>query len=214
MYNLPYHKENDPKVIQEFILEFPFAFLTGCNENMEPVATQVPLFLEERDGKQFLLGHLMKNTDHHKAFLQNPKVLAVFTGKHSYVSATWYSDPSQASTWNYSSVHVRGNISFLEGEALEEMLRKTSMHFEDNNPHSATVFDNLDSGYIKRLMPAIVAFEIEVTALDTVFKLSQDRDHASYEHIIEKLSEQDADGKSVAEAMEARKQQVFSKDKS
>lgn len=93
MYDLPYHKERDEQVIQAFIEQHPFAFLTGCDAANKPVATQVPLFLEEKEGRIFLSGHIMKNTDHHKAFLQNENVLAVFTGNHTYVSATWYSNP-------------------------------------------------------------------------------------------------------------------------
>ena len=37
-------------------------------------------------------------------------------------------------------------------------------------------------------MHAIVAFEIEVTEMDNVFKLSQDRDEESYHNIKEKLN--------------------------
>ena len=66
MYSLPYYKEKDAQVIQDFIAEYPFAFLSGCNSKNEPVATQVPVFIEEQDGKKVLRGHLMKNTDHHK----------------------------------------------------------------------------------------------------------------------------------------------------
>ena len=73
MYNLPHHKENNPERIKDFIGEHPFAFLMGCNSENEPVATQLPLFIEESDGKRFLRGHIMKNTDHHKAFLNNER---------------------------------------------------------------------------------------------------------------------------------------------
>jgi transcriptional regulator len=92
--------------------EHPFVFLTGVNEENKPVATQVPVFIDERDGKLFLTGHIMRNTDHHKALKKNPNVLAVFTGPHVYVSDTWYDDPQQASTWNYMSVHAKGTIRF------------------------------------------------------------------------------------------------------
>ena len=136
MYNLPYHKEKNPKVIKEFIDRHPFAFLMGCNSKNEPVATQVPVFIEEQNGRKILRGHIMKNTDHHKAFLHNKNVLAVFTGSHTYVSGTWYNNPYTASTWNYMSVHVKGFIRFLNDAALEDVLRKTSLHFENyiNSP--------------------------------------------------------------------------------
>ena len=84
MYNLPYHKESDERLVKEFLTQYPFAFLSGCDENNRPVATQVPLVYEETEGRIRLVGHLMKGTDHHKALSANPNVLAVFTGRHIY----------------------------------------------------------------------------------------------------------------------------------
>ncbi len=211
MYDLPYHKEQNEEVIKAFIGQYPFAFLTGCDSENKPIATQVPLFIEELEGRKVLRGHIMKNTDHHKAFLSNENVLAVFTGKHTYVSGTWYSNPNTASTWNYMSVHAKGIIRFMDDQALEDILRMTSLHFEGGNHQSATVFDNLSSSFKKRVMGAIVAFEIEIKEMDTVFKLSQDRDAESYRNIIEKLREQDEDGRVIANEMEKREKDLFSK---
>ena len=61
--------------------------------------------------------------------------------------------------------------------------------------HSTTVYDNLPEDYRSRLIKAIVAFEVEVESIDNVFKLSQNKDKESYQHIIENLKEQDAEGK-------------------
>jgi transcriptional regulator len=210
MYNLPYHKEKNEQVIKEFADRYPFAFLTGCNSENKPVATQVPVFIEERDGKKILRGHIMKNTDHHKAFLHNENVLVVFTGRHTYVSATWYSNPHLASTWNYMSVHAKGVIRFLDDAALADVLQMTSLHFENYNQQSTTVYNNLPSEYKQKVMHAIVAFEIEVKEMDTVFKLSQDRDAESYHNIIKKLKEQDEDGQVIASEMEKRAEELFS----
>jgi transcriptional regulator len=210
MYNLPYFKEKDQEKVLEFIHQHPFAFICGCTEDGKPVATQIPVFIEERNGKLFLSGHMMKQTDHHKAFEKNPNVLCVFTGHHSYVSATWYSDPHQASTWNYMSVHVKGQLKFLDEASLIQVLKKTSLHFENNNPQSSTVFDNLSEEYTVKLMKAIIAFEVAVESIDNVFKLSQNRDKESYHQIIDKLESQDADGKSIAEEMKKRSNQLFS----
>lgn len=204
MYNLPYHKENDEQVIRAFIEEHPFAFVSGCNSKNQPVATQVPVFMKERDGRKLLSGHVMRNTDHHKAFLHNDNVLVVFTGSHAYVSATWYSDPNVASTWNYMSVHAKGTIRFLGESGLEDVLRKTSLHFENYNSHSPTVFDNLPEEFKRKVMKAVVAFEIEVAEMDSVFKLSQEKDAKSYLNIIEKLDEQGGDGRRIAAEMRKR----------
>ncbi len=213
MYDLPYYKEKNELVIKEFVDRHPFAFLTGCDSENKPVATQVPVFIEEKDGKKILRGHIMKNTDHHKAFLYNHNVLVVFTGNHTYVSATWYSNPHIASTWNYMSVHAKGIIRFLDDTALEDVLRKTSLHFENYNQQSPTVFDNLSVEFKQKVMKAIVAFEIEVKEMDNVFKLSQDRDAESYHNIKAKLKEQGEDGKVIATEMELRTKELFPYDK-
>lgn len=209
MYNLPYFKEQDAQVVMDFIHQHPFAFIAGCDAANQPVATQVPLFLEERNGKLYLSGHLMRQTDHHKAFVKNKTVLCVFTGPHTYVSASWYADPHQASTWNYMSVHVKGELQFLDEAALVAILKKTTLHFENGNLLSPTVYDNLPEDYRSRLLKAIVAFEIEVQQIEHVFKLSQNRDKESYRNIIEQLEKGDAEAKAIAGEMKRREAQLF-----
>ncbi len=209
MYDLPYYKEKNEQVIKEFIAQYPFAFIAGSDSENKPVATQVPVFIEEKDGKRIVRGHIMKNTDHHKAFLQNENVLVVFTGHHTYVSGTWYSNPHTPSTWNYMSIHAKGIMRLLDDTALVDVLRMTSLHFENQNLQSATIFDNLPPDYTKKLMEAIVAFEIEIKELDTVFKLSQNRDAKSYDNIIEQLKEQGEAGQVIAAEMKKRTKEVF-----
>ena len=211
MYNLPYFKEEDQEVVLEFMRKHPFVFLTGVNEENKPVATQVPVFIDEKDGKLFLTGHIMRNNDHHKAFEKNPNVLAVFTSPHVYVSATWYDDPHQASTWNYMSVHAKGIIKFGDKDDLVAILKRLTLHYENNNTASTTVFHNLTSEYTEPLLKAIVAFEVEVVSIDNVFKLSQNRNEKSFHNIMDKLNEQGSDGKFIAEEMKKRQHQLFGK---
>lgn len=209
MYKLPAYNEADPDVIMQFVRDYPFAFLSGCDGSNKPVATQVPVFIDERDAKIYLSGHIMRNTDHHLAFKQNPQVLAVFTGPHTYVSATWYSNPYQASTWNFMSVHAKGIIRYGNEEDTVAILRRLTLYYENGNTASTTVFDNLPADYTSRLLKAIVAFEIEVESLQHVFKLSQDRDEKSYDNIVTHLKQQEGDGKIIAEIMDQRKPKVF-----
>lgn len=210
MYDLPHHKEKDHEEIIQFMKEHPFVFLTGSDAANQPVATQVPVFMDEKNGKHFLTGHIMRNTDHHKAFEQNKNVLAVFTGPRTYVSATWYANPSVGSTWNYMSVHAKGTIRFGDRDELISILKRLSLYYENNNRASATVFDNLPAEYTERMMKAIVPFEIEVNNLQHVFKLSQDRDEKSYDNIVTQLKKQEGDAKEIGELMEKRKSKVFS----
>lgn len=211
MYNLPYFKEQDNETVLQFMREHPFMFLTGVNRENKPVATQVPVFIDEKNGKLYLTGHIMRNTDHHKAFEENPNVLGVFSGPHVYVSGTWYDDPYQASTWNYMSVHAKGIIKFGDYGNLVAILKRLTLHYENNNTASTTVFDNLPSEYTERLMKAIVAFEVGITAIENVFKLSQNRNEKSFHNIMAKLQEQGSDGQFIAKEMKKRQQQLFGK---
>ncbi len=67
MYKFSYYTETDKGKVIAFMKENSFAIITSAG-NDYPVATQIPLDIKEIDGKILLRGHLMKNTDHHKAF--------------------------------------------------------------------------------------------------------------------------------------------------
>ena len=209
MYNIPHFKVEDTDEVLQFMKDHPFVFLTGSDVANKPVVTQVPVFIDEREGKLFLSGHIMRQTDHHKAFELNNNVLAVFTGPHTYVSATWYTKP-MGSTWNYMSVHAHGSIRFGDKEELAAVLRRLTLHYENGNTASSTVFDNLPEDYTESMMKGIVPFEIEIKELQHVFKLSQNRDEESYDNIIKQLRQKGGDATLIAEIMEKRKSKVFS----
>lgn len=210
MYNYPHYKEPDSEKVIEFMRGHPFVTLIGCDNNKRIEATQIPVLIQEKEGRLFICGHIAKKSDHHKAFEENPNVLALFTGAHTYVSGTWYTgNPQQASTWNYISIHARGQIKFLDEHALAELLKKLSLHFEQGDTSSSTVYDNLPVEYRERLSKAILAFEIEITELDNVHKLSQNRDEKSYDNIVSQLKQQEGDANEIGDLMEKRKSKVF-----
>ena len=209
MYHFSYFKERDQQTILKFMDENPFAFLTGSTLNGRQVATQIPVLIEERDGELYLQGHIMKNTDHHKAFIENPNALVVFTGPHCYVSASWYSNPHIGSTWNYMSVHVQGSLNFMNDEALVAFMRKLTLKFEGGNTESLTFYDNLPDTFLKHMLPAIAGFEIKVDKLENVFKLSQNRDEQSYKNIISKLEALGGNSALIASELKARQAALF-----
>lgn len=213
MYQYPYFKENDKEIILDFIEKYPFAFLTGSFISGEQVATQIPLVLEVRNEELYLQGHIMRNTDHHKAFIENPNCLVVFSGPSAYVSATWYNSPQSGSTWNYMSVHVKGKMNFMTNEGLTTLMKKFTLKFENNDMESPTIFDNLPKEYLNKYMPAIVGFEIKVETIDNTFKLSQNKDEESYTSIVSKLEELGGNNLLIAEEMKLRKAELFSKNK-
>lgn len=202
MYNLPYFKEQDPEKIRAFMKANPFAMLIGCADG-RPVATQLPFLLEGEGEGLVLCGHIMRQTDHHRAFEKNPDVLCVFTGAHSYVSAGRYADPHTASTWNYLAVHARGQLRFTSEDELYSILQRTTDHFE-NDPSSPASFRHLPQDYLARLVPAIVGIRVEVSAIENVFKLSQNKTAEEQQRIAAQLSAGDGNAMAIAAEMKKR----------
>ena len=208
MYNLAHFKAASQKEVIEFMKAHPFITLCGVDENNSPVATHVPVIIEERDNKFFIHAHVMRKQQHTAAFEKNNNVLCVFSGAHTYVSATWYAKQNEASTWNYQAVHAKGKLNFLGDDELHALLTKLTDTFE-GNPHSPASVKNMDKEYISQMMKAIVAFEIEIMEIQHVFKLSQNKEKETYDNIANHLSKGDNEATQVAEIMNERKDKVF-----
>jgi transcriptional regulator len=201
MYKFPYYTEQDEQKVIAFMKENAFAMITGFGEKY-PVATQIPLEVELKENKIFLHGHIMKMTDHHNAFEKNENVLVVFTGPHCYVSASWYTNPQTASTWNYMTVHAKGKIIFTDEEGTYNAIKSLTNKYE--GLETAAAFNKMPKEYILPMLKAIIGFTIEVESLENTFKLSQNRDEASQKNIIEQLKKR-GDENSVAIASEMEK---------
>jgi transcriptional regulator len=199
MYKFKYFTEEDNEKVIAFMKENSFAIITGTGEEY-PVATHVPLEIKQIDDKLFFTGHIMKNSDHHKAFLKNEKVLVIFNGPHCHISASWYPNPVQASTWNYMTVHAKGKISFGDETYTREIVEDLTNKYE--NPESEAAFNKLPTEYIDRLVKAITGFTIEVESIDNVFKLSQNHEQETRQNIIEHLYKNGSDDeKRIAKEM-------------
>lgn len=202
MYLQPHYTETDENLILAFMQTHPFAVLTGT-DGKQCVATQVPLLIKGAIDNLKLYGHMMCGTDHHIAFQRNPATLALFTGPHCYVSAGLYSQQHTAGTWNYMTVHVRGNIRFTDATETLDILKEQTRHFEQGRENPVLVED-MPEAYIQANIRMITGFVMEVSALYPIFKLSQPQDDVSYNRIIDALS-QSADAGAYQIAGEMRK---------
>ena len=201
MYDLPSFKANNDKEVLDFMKAHSFITLCGVDKHGVPVATHVPVLISHKQGKLILRGHIQRKTDHHKAFTHAPNVLAIFTGPHSYVSAGWYEKKEVASTWNYQAVHAPGFIHFGDDAMLLQLLKDLTAFYE-NDPSSPALVENMSHNYMDLMMKAIIAFEITVTDIHHVFKLSQNRSEDDRNKVIEQLSaSNDKEANLLAEEM-------------
>jgi transcriptional regulator len=117
----------------------------------------------------------MNRANPHWAALESGStVLMAFTGPHGYVSPTVYELTPAAPTWNFTSVHVRGVVEKIDAiEETLEVVQATVRAFESD---FGTGWDMTDSiGYFRKIVPAVGAFRVTVSAADGMFKLSQEQ---------------------------------------
>ena len=199
MYKSSIFKAANPDYVIELMRDQPFAVLMGVDQDNKPVATQVPVLVEERENGIFLLGHIMRNTSHHIAFEYNGNVMALFHGPHCYISADWYETQTQASTWNYLSVQVAGMIKFLGENELKDILNKTTTRFEKEASNAS--YEALPDVYVSKHLPAIIGFEIQVVSINHTFKLSQNKDAKTFDAILHHLDLGDEQSRAIATHM-------------
>jgi len=191
MYKFSYYREPDENKVIEFMKEQSFAMVIGMGSKF-PAASQLPLEVTQENGKTWLTSHLMRNTDHHKAFEKNNHVLAIFSSPHAFIDANWYKKKAKASTVNYMAVHAQGIIHFLDEAGTRKTIEQiTNKHIGKNTEAS---YDNLPEDYIQQNIKAIIGFRIEVTQLDHVFKLSQNYDAEDRASIVAQLEKRKEPG--------------------
>ena len=201
MYSIPEFTVTDKDRIVEFIKAHPFALLTGTSKNGFPEATQLPLHVYYKNDEIYLGGHLMRNTQHHLAFSQYNKMLIVFTGPQAYISASWYTKPNVASTWNYITVYAKGEIVFSDDSETIKELKRITDEFEE--PSSKASFNTMPEDYVNRMAKAVAAFEIKIDSFHAIFKLSQNHNVETRKSIINELRKRnDGDDLKLSNEME------------
>ncbi len=184
MYIPEIYKNENQEQINSFINENGFAILVNQVDG-KPWATHIPLVLDKNEsGKPILAGHISKENSQAESLTNDSLVLAVFSGPHSYISSSWY-DHENVPTWNYVAVHIYGKIKILNLEQTINSLKKLVDKYEFYSKNPVRV-EELSA---KTMLQArgIVGFEIEITEIQAVNKMSQNRDNKNYNNIILEL---------------------------
>ena len=200
MYIPELYKNENQEDIQNFIHQNGFGILVN-QTNGKLWATHIPLVLEEKNGKQILVGHVSRENPQAESFKTNDDVLAIFSGVHTYISSSWY-DHENVPTWNYLAVHVYGKVKIHSLEETIEALKRLVDKYEAKSEKPVRVEDLSKKTMLQAR--GIVSFEIEITAIEAKKKLSQNRDDKNYQNIILKL-ENSNDYQSIEVAKEMKK---------
>lgn len=201
MYIPELYKTENQEEIQNFIHQNGFGILVNQTDG-KLWATHIPMVLETNKlGQQILVGHVSKLNPQAASFQNNNAVLAIFSGVHSYISSSWY-DHENVPTWNYLAVHVYGKVTILNHDEAVNSLKRLVDKYEMKSEKPVRVEDLSEK--TMREARGIIAFEIEITSIEAVKKLSQNRDNKNYQNIVSEL-EKTNENQSLAVANEMKK---------
>jgi len=193
---------DDPAALRELMRRHSFATLITAPDGI-PVATHLPLLLEDRGEQGTLVGHVARANPQWRVFDGRAEALVIFSGPHSYVSPSWYEKQPSVPTWDYMVAHVYGAPRVIEAEdAVRQRLLALVERFEANQPRP---YDYpYDDDWLRNMMRAIVAFELPIARIEGSFKLSQNRSETDRARVATALAASEApEERALAAAMRA-----------
>jgi len=179
MYAPKSFRENRLPVLHDFIRENAFAsVVTNGADGMR--ASHVPLILDATHGTHGrLFGHVARANPQWRDLAEADEVLAIFQGPQAYISPTLYPSKKEhgkvVPTWDYLAVHAYGPARVFEDAAsLRELLESLTDKHESaqNIPWKVSAAPD---GYIEDAMRAIVGFELSLSRIEGIWKMSQNR---------------------------------------
>jgi transcriptional regulator len=181
MYVPPAFKDDDLGNIRATIRAARLANLVTATAE-GPVATPLPLFLDETEGEHGVLYGHMARANPQWRLDPTGEALAIFMGPEAYVTPSWYATKQETGkvvpTWNYMAVHAYGPVEFFQDadRLLDVVTRLTNMH-EKQRAKPWAVGD-APADFIAAQLRGIVGLRIPVTRFEGKRKMSQNRPEA------------------------------------
>jgi transcriptional regulator len=209
MYQPPHFNEDSPLAMQGLIRAFPLGLLiTGVDGAL--TANPIPFCLDIEAGDQGVLRcHVARANTQWKEIGDGCDALVVFQGAQHYVHPGWYETKRETGkvvpTWNYAMVQVKGRARVMDDAAwLSRQIRDLTEMMEGAYPKPWAV-DDAPAPYIDAQMRGIIGIEVAITAMMGKWKVSQNRNEADREGVIEGLRAQsDAEAAAMADLVKDR----------
>jgi transcriptional regulator len=181
MYVPPAFKDDDLDNVRATIRAARLANLVTATAE-GPVATPLPLFLDESEGERGVLyGHVAKANPQWR-LAPTGEALAIFMGPEAYVTPSWYATKQETGkvvpTWNYVAVHAYGPVEFFqEADRLLGVVTRITNMQEASRAKPWAVGD-APADFIAAQLRGIVGVRIPVTRFEGKRKMSQNRPEA------------------------------------
>lgn len=192
MYIPSAFSETDVQMLLEFIKRYPLGLLISFGQS-GLLASPIPFLYRENNGRPMLVSHLARANPHWKDLLGLKECLVVFQGIDGYVTPSWY--PSKQTThkvvptWNYEMVQIKGVPKVVESsDWLRGLVGDLTDSMEATRKSSWRV-DDAPPDFIDSQLRAIVGLEIDITAIQGKWKMSQNRPTDDAKGVVRGLSD-------------------------
>jgi len=197
------------EVLQALMRAHPLAALITLGE-AGIVADHIPVetsALPEPYG--LLRGHVARANPLWRQHREGDPALAIFQGPQTYISPSLYPMKFETGevvpTWDYAVVHARGTLRFVQDAAWLRALVAGLTEAHEAARTAPWRIDDAPAEYLSGMLSAIVGFEFTITALTGKWKVSQNRNPADQQGVLEGLrAAGDAQSRHIADMLESR----------
>ncbi|WP_127956823.1 FMN-binding negative transcriptional regulator [Serratia microhaemolytica] len=153
-------------------------------------AEHLPFLLEERAGEHYLQAHIARANPLSQCH-QPLAVMVVFRAEQGYISPSWYPGKAEhhqaVPTWNYAVAHAHGQLSLRDDERfLQRVLARLTAQHEKQMERPWRIGD-APRDYLQQMITAIIGVEIKLERLEGKFKLSQNKNAADRQGVVNGL---------------------------
>ncbi|MGY6039818.1 FMN-binding negative transcriptional regulator [Aeromonas sp. AE23HZ002T15] len=204
MYLPTHFAVTDPEALHALMRAHPLgALITHGEGGLD--ANHLPFEFDAGEGEHGVLrAHVARNNPLWQAVTDGQEVLVIFKAADAYVSPNWYPSKQehhkQVPTWNYAVVHAHGRIRVRDDARFVRRLLASLTRVHEAAEPSPWKMADAPRDYLEAMVAAVVGIEIEITGLVGKFKLSQNKEAADRQGVVDALQERDQ--AALAEAMQ------------
>lgn len=202
-------EETRTELLHDLIRAQPLATLVTFGAG-ELAANHIPLQLSLENGPHGCLqGHVARANPLWKDLASEVEALAIFHGPQAYISPSWYVTKQESGkavpTWNYTVVHVYGELKIIEDPAwIRRQMEKLTRQSEAAVMQDWQISD-APQDYIEKMINAVVGIEIVISRLHGKRKASQNQPPVNRQGVIAGLEATGtANGVRMAQMMRAQ----------
>ena len=194
MYVPSSFKVTDEVILLDFIKQHSFCTLVTTHDG-SPYASHIPVL--KHPTRNVIQGHIAAANP--QTITLDQTGLMIFTGPHCYISPTLYKASPAVPTWNYSAVHIYGQLSVLSDTIeIKVFIDRLVNEYEAGRDSR---WSGVDDVYFAKMIQAVTCFEIQIDRIEGKFKLSQNRSLEDQLSVFSALSEGTSEERAVAKLM-------------